>query len=59
MGHTALKRFNDIVTITTVVVFLDMIAMNSLCVIAALVSQNKSYSKAFAFAIVKLYFALS
>jgi len=36
--HNALKRFNDIVTITVVIVFLAVIAMLSmisLCVIAA------------------------
>jgi len=36
IGHTALKRFKDIVTITVVIVFLTVIAMISLCMIATL-----------------------
>jgi len=38
IGQTALKRFNDIITITALIVFLAVIAMVSmisLCVIAA------------------------
>jgi len=42
IGHTALKRFKDIVAIREVIVFLAVIAMLStisLCVIAALVAN--------------------
>jgi len=48
VGYTAPKRFNDIVKITAVIVFLALIAMLSmisLCLIAALGTRHQRVSE--------------
>jgi len=45
IGHTALRRFDNIVKITAVIVFLAVIAMISLCVVAAVLHTILQYDK--------------